>query len=362
MNYLGERYPVIGRTLATAGLTLAPTGLTSHPVAHAGRERLVYVKHDEASGKLYGGNKVRKLDYLLARARQRGARAIATFGAVGSHHALATALYARELGFEPICFLGHQSSVDHVREALAAHVAIGTRIVRYGGDRANRIRVLREHLHRQKTWVIPAGGSSWLGAVGFVDAGLELASQLARSGEAPPARVYVANGTMGTAAGLALGLALADVDTEVHAVRVTDEAFASREGTLRLMTRTAALLNRIDSRFPADLPRRARIRHRGEFVGDGYTRPTTASEAAIAEAREALSLTLETTYTAKACAALLADTAARAAGDAPLLFWNTYNAQPLPTTAGLTLEDTRLPADFARYFDSPDAASSPASS
>lgn len=362
MNYLGERFPGIGNALETVGLMLAPTSLSSHAITHAGRQRLVYVKHDESSGRLYGGNKVRKLDYLLARARQRGARAVATFGAVGSHHALATALYAEALGFEPICFLGHQPSIDHVRDALGAHVAIGTRIVRYGGDRAKRVRTLRQHLHRDKTWVIPAGGSSWLGAVGFVDAGLELANQLAESGEAPPARIYVANGTMGTAAGLALGLALGDVDTEVHAVRVTDEAFASRERTFRLMVRIATLLNGIDDRFPADLPRRARIRHRGAFVGDGYTRPTTASEAAIDAARDALGLTLETTYTAKASAALFADTASRAAGDAPLMFWNTYNARPLPTHESLTLEDTGLPADFARYFDSPDTDSPPASS
>nr|MDJ0907351.1 pyridoxal-phosphate dependent enzyme [Woeseiaceae bacterium] len=220
-NFLGQHCPGIGSSLPVADLVNAPTPLTRHEITIGNTAAEIWIKHDEASGSLYGGNKVRKLAYILARAQQRRAQAIATFGAVGSHHALATALYARALGFEAICLLGHQSSTEHVREALSAHVANGTRIVRYGGDRRQRIATLRRTFRAQRTWVVPAGGSSWLGAVGFIDAALELAQDLAASGSQHPRRLYVANGTMGTVAGLGLGLALAGLDVEVQAVRIT---------------------------------------------------------------------------------------------------------------------------------------------
>ncbi len=358
-SILAREFPGIARALPVAGLLSAPTDLTRHQLALGNETQAVIVKHDETSGAPYGGNKVRKLDYVLARARERGAKQVATFGAVGSHHALATALYARAEGFEAICFLGHQPSTEHVYQTLAAHVANGTRIVRFGGSYANRLELLRRHFREAKTWVVPSGGSSWLGTVGFVDAGLEFAEQLRALGGELPRRLYVANGTMGTVAGLGLGLALAESVVEVQAVRVTSEAYCSRDGTYRLMHKTAELLHALDPRFPPGLAEEARIRFRHAFVGDGYTRPTPMSEAAVALAREQLSLDLENTYTGKAFAALLADAAGN--NDEPLAFWNTYNARPLPGRSNVTLEDTGLPEDFARYFPSEDASSSPSS-
>ena len=349
-NFLGQRYPGIAAQLPVADVVKAPTPLTHHEIAVGNSATRVWIKHDERSGSLYGGNKVRKLAYILARAQARRAQAIATFGAVGSHHALATALYARALGFEAICFLGHQSSTDRVLAALSAHVANGTRIVRYGGDRRRRLATLRQTLRSQRTWVIPAGGSSWLGAVGFVDAALELAQDFAAGDGRYPRRLYVANGTMGTVAGLGLGLALAGLDLEVQAVRITSETLANRNATLKLMRKTATMLHRIDPAFPADLANRARICFRDEFVGEGYTRPTPASDRALRVAADELAMTLESTYTAKAFAALLADAEDESARAEGLLFWNTYSAVALPEHAGLTLEDTGLPDDFRRYF------------
>ena len=349
-NLLGKHFPGIGAGLPVADLLRVPTPLTRHEITVDNASADVWIKHDESSGSLYGGNKVRKLAYILAHAQSRQAEAIATFGAVGSHHALATALYARALGLDAICFLGHQSSTTHVADALSAHVANGTRIVRYGGDRRQRIATLRQTLAPRRTWVVPAGGSSWLGATGFIDAALELAADFEAGDARYPRRLYVANGTMGTVAGLGLGLALAGLDIEIQAVRITSDAIANSDGTLKLMQKTAALLNRIDPAFPVDLADQARIRFRDEFVGGGYTRPTPASDAALRLAADELAMTLETTYTAKAFAALLADAGDESARAEGLLFWNTYNAVDLPQHAGLTLADTGLPDDFQRYF------------
>ena len=112
---------------------------------------------------------------------------------------------------------------------------------------------MRSSLQGRGTWVIPMGGSSWLGSVGYVNAGLELAAQIEAGDIDRPDRIYVATGTMGTAAGLALGLALANIDCRVQAVRVSHDSIANRERMDRLLHKTAMLMHRIDPRVPQDL-------------------------------------------------------------------------------------------------------------
>lgn len=349
-DYLCQAYPRLAGSLRRLPLAELPTPLEARELRLANRAVAVCIKHDDVSGRLYGGNKVRKLEYLLQRARERNATRVATFGTVASNHALATAIYAKSLGLDCLCFLSHQSKTASAAVALNEHLHLGTGIVRIGTDRSERLATLRRHLPGQKTWVIPAGGSCWLGAVGFVNAGLELAAQCA-AGETPlPDRLYVANGTMGTAAGLAVGLALAGLRTEVHAVRVTHDFVANAAGMDRLINKTAAMLRRIDPSVPADSAQRARLRFRNGFFAGGYARSDAATETAIHLAREQLGLDLEATYTGKAMAALIADAGRGELDGKSVLFWNTYNSRVLPAGAGIPADTTALPAEFLRYF------------
>jgi len=105
--------------------------------------RVVTVKHDNLTGDVYGGNKVRKLEYLLCRARDRRAERVATFGTVASNHALATALYATSLGLECTCLLSHQSKTPLAAAVLNSHLQIGTEIICLSGKRAERIQTMR---------------------------------------------------------------------------------------------------------------------------------------------------------------------------------------------------------------------------
>jgi hypothetical protein len=91
------------------------------------------------------------------------------------------------------------------------------------------------------------------------------------------------------------------------------------------------------------------VRH--EFYGDGYARSTPATDAAIVVARDALDLDLESTYTGKAMAALLHDAGRAEHRKASLMFWNTYNSNPLPATQAKATDPAQLPAEFMRYFD-----------
>lgn len=350
-DYLANAYPVLAKKLHKLPLADLPTPVTSGRIETGEVSANVDVKRDDMTSSFYGGNKLRKLEYLLRRVQEKNARCIATFGSVASNHALATTLYAERIGLPCICLLSHQTKTPAARRVLSILLQHDAEIVCYRGDYHSRIETMRRHVQGRGCSVIPLGGSSWLGTVGYVNAGLEFAAQVA-AGEAPcPGRIYIATGTMGSAGGLALGLALAGLDSSVQAVRVSPSSLMSEDRLYKLMNKTALMLNRIDPSIPADLVRRTNIETRHEFFGDGYAKSNAATDRAVAIAREQLQLSLETTYTGKAMAALVHDIERRHVDNSRLLFWNTYNSSPLPPVDESTLDLERLPAEFGRYFD-----------
>ena len=347
-DYLAEAHPKLAERLRKWSFASLPTPISHHEIALPAGSRSVVVKHDDQTSLVYGGNKIRKLEYIFERARERGAARVATFGAAGSNHALATAIFARELGFECTCFLAHQKPAPNIAGTLCMHLQLGTELVRYGGG-VNHLDLFRRYLQNRKTWVIPLGGSCWLGVVGFVNAGLELAAQI-KSGELDaPDRIYIANGTMGSVAGLALGLALAGSSAEIHAVRVANNRSAKREVLNRLMKKTATLLNNYDPAIPANLADESNIVWRDDFYAGGYAIVDKTTERAVNFAKDNMGLTLDTTYTGKAMAALLHDLGSNKAGTSSL-FWNTYNSRPLPISGVGGPPPAGLPDQFERYF------------
>ena len=350
-DYLSTRFPTVGKTLKREILANLPTPVGDVLVDLASGQKSISVKHDNLTGDLYGGNKVRKLEYLLKHAGEKGCKRIATFGSAGSNHALATSLYARKLGLDCTCFLSHQAKTPLAPVTLNMHIKNGTEIVRYGGSYAKRIATLREYLWGKNAWVVPMGGSSWLGAVGFVNAGLELADQISSGSVSTPDRLYVATGTMGTAAGLAIGLALANLSTEVQAVRVSDPTVMNEEALQRLINKTAFMLRRLDSSIPADLVSRVHIVVRNDYFAGGYAKTNDATDAAVRFGKDQLNIKLETTYSGKAMAALLNDLDDASFADKKFLYWNTYSSAKLPVPGDKPLDRAALPAEFIRYFE-----------
>lgn len=349
-DYLANAYPVLAANLQKAAIASLPTPLSSIEFETAKGRQCIQVKHDDQSHSLYGGNKIRKLEYLLQRALERNAKRVATFGTVGSNHALATAIFARQFGLECTCFLAHQNRSPNIARTLNMHIKLGTEIVPYGGS-VDHLQVFRRFLQNRQVWVIPLGGTCWLSTVGFVNAGLELSAQI-EAGEARlPERIYIANGTMGSSAGLALGLALAGLPTEVHAIRVADNRFTSPEALTRLMRKTVLLLHRLEPSIPINLVQRTRLRWRDDFFAGGYAAVDEATQNAVVFAHEKLGLALETTYSGKAMAALLHDLAADDYVAGKYLFWNTYNSRPLPVADTAPTSVADIPAEFMRYFD-----------
>ncbi len=348
---LYRRFPALADVLPHVALVHRPTPVERMPID--GHE--VWVKRDDRSAERYGGNKVRKLEFLLGEALEQGAVETLTFGAAGSNHALATAVYARALGLRPISMLTPQPNASYVRRNLLAQHALGADI-RPFPDRESReraaVRVLREREAEtgRRPYVVPMGGTSPVGSVGFVDAALELASQV-EAGDVPlPDLLYVPLGSMGTTAGITAGLSAAGLPTRVVAVRVTPLEWANEEALAALIARTVELLRSAGARVAVDVPRESwEIRH--DAFGDEYARFTPEGVAAVAAADEA-GLHLEGTYTGKTMAALLADLRSGSLDGQRVLFWDTYNSLDL----GELIADVdwrELPDAFHGYFTEP---------
>ncbi|MEM1261123.1 MAG: pyridoxal-phosphate dependent enzyme [Pseudomonadota bacterium] len=318
----------LARAVPRVGLGNYPTPVSTVDTEHG----QLFVKHDERAHDRYAGNKLRKLEYLLADASARDCRYVATFGAAGSNHALATAVHARGLGFRPVAFLSRQTATERVAKTLACHVQLRTKLV-YAGQGTQRDAAVRETLRALdgRAAVIPMGGSSWLGALGFVAAGAELSEQIATNQLPTPSRIVMPLGTMGSVIGLAMGLHLCALPTRVHAVRVVSDDIANKSRLLAAGNRWAAEMQQLDPTI--DLSGwQERVTIDDEQFGAGYARATEASEDARQQAANLAGLELENTYSAKAFAAVLA-TSSTAEG--PTLFWNTFDPRfPAPPVYG----------------------------
>jgi D-cysteine desulfhydrase len=349
-DFLAAAYPLLSDRLRKLPLADLPTPVSTVRFATRAGSREISIKRDDLSSTHYGGNKIRKLEYIFQRARERNAVRVATFGAVGSNHALATSIMAQRSGFDCTCFLGPQKRTPNIARTLNMHRKLGTELVPFGRA-VDQLATLRRYLHGRRCWVIPMGGSSWLGAVGFVNAGLELAQQIESGDIAMPHRIYVANGTMGSCVGLALGMALAGLPIELHAVRVVDAVVATPAGFERLMRKTAMMLHSLDGSIPADIADRTCVHWRDEFLAGGYAASDDITERAVAVAQTALELNVETTYTGKALAALLHDLELPDYAGESFLFWNTYNSRAFPVTGERPRSTENIPPEFLRYFD-----------
>ena len=215
----------------------------------------LFVKCDDESGRIYGGNKVRKLEFLLADAvRQKAARVITT-GAAGSNHALATAVYAKAAGLKATLVLFDQPTSSLVRNNLLMDAYCGADMVfeeTFGKLAARFPEIVKsyEALDGHVPYVIPAGGSSPLGAVGYVNAAFELKGQIDRGTLPEPEAIFLPLGTMGTAAGLMLGLKAAGLGSRVVAVRVVPPVVANSGKLAALFDETLTLLRGLDPSFP----------------------------------------------------------------------------------------------------------------
>jgi D-cysteine desulfhydrase len=321
-------HPELARVLPRHPIVTGPTPVAALPLAGL-PEGALFVKRDERCSPLYGGNKPRKLEWILGEAVGRGARRLITTGGIGTHHGLATAILGRDAGLRTALVLVAQPVTREVQRTLELLAVSGAELRYGGGVPGAALEVVRAFaaatLRGERPAYVPTGGSSTRGNLGLVSAAFELAEQV-RAGVLPePALLYVAVGSGGTHAGLVAGLALAGLRTRVVGVLATDILPPS---TRRLTRMARAALYELARALPG-LRTPPVGEHDFDFVrsqlGPGYGAATVAAREAVAAAA-ARGLEIETTYTGKCLAALIERARSGGGLPGPVLFWNTFNA------------------------------------
>lgn len=345
------RHPELARSLPRLVLGRFPTALQPlrgiPELERAGVE--LWVKREDLCSPLYGGNKVRKLELLLADPRlqtsplatatdgtpqPRSEACVLSYGAYGSNHVLAMALHARALGLKSAAVLFPQPITPLVQQRLREQLGAGVQLfpcrtyLHAPWQRYQALQTARRAVdgHSPDLVELAPGGSSPLGTLGWVSGGLEIAAQV-QAGEAPHFdAVYGALGSGGMIAGLWLGLQAAA--KTLVAVRVVPWPVACRLTVQVLAARTQGLLQALLANPAQPPPPRPRLQIRGGFVGAGYGDPSAAAVEAVRWASEH-GLNLEPTYTGKTLAALLSDVRAGRLRGQRVLFINSYNSADL---------------------------------
>jgi len=300
----------------------------------------LYIKRDDFSGScLFGGNKVRKLEYLLGDAQAKGCDTVFTYGATQSNHAMQTVSACRRRGLTPVLYLvafvkpdeedlranllldrimGAEVHVVEIQEGETEHQA---------EDRS--IQMAREHMARleaegHRCYEVPMGGASEIGSVGFLEGFVELEEQLLAAGTHAD-YIFHATGSGGTMAGLQAGRKLLGSDTEIVSVNVSfkDESYLQR--TADLANRSLAAIGAADVQVtPQELHMDL------GYYAPGYEMPNEAASEAIRLLAREEGLLLDPVYSGKAFAGMLDHIrTGKVPAGSTVVFWHTGGATAL---------------------------------
>lgn len=319
----------------------------------------IFIKRDDKTSNLFGGNKVRKLEFLLGEAIYGGAEVVLTRGCTGSNHATATALHAHKLNLKTILYFLHQKPTSYLQRNLLLNMHAQAQMLTFSTPAqidAAIAQTSREiaRMSNKPSYYIPGGGSNNVGILGFINAALELKDQINQGLLPEPDLIYVSLGSCGTAAGLIIGLKLAELKTKVVSVLVLPEKNTGDKQALikKLCSDTIEYLTSIDQTFSSITINDNDIFIRNEQIGDGYAIPSKNTSNAIKMLKEQELITLDGTYSGKAFAALLHDLKTNDIKDKKILFWNTFFAE---NCASITkqIDYKILPKELHHYFVEP---------
>ncbi len=266
----------------------------------------LWIKRDDCTGLATGGNKTRKLEYLMADALQTKADTIITQGATQSNHARQTAAIATRLGMRCYIILEDRTGYTHEDYTQSGNVFLdhlfGAAVSTVPGntdmDQAMQQLATRLRDEGRRPYVIPGGGSNAIGALGYVTCALELADQANNLGLNIDVLVH-ATGSAGTQAGLVAGFEGARAQIPVYGVGVRAPKQPQEERVHRLAVQTAEMLG-----VPGSVAREAVVAN-CDYVGEGYGIPTKGMIEAVTMLARSEGILLDPVYSGKGMAGLI---------------------------------------------------------
>lgn len=279
--------------------------------AHVGGPR-IWIKRDDCTGLATGGNKTRKLEFLLGDALAQGCDTLISQGALQSNHARQVAAAGAAAGLKVHLVLSDavpDRQPDYARLGniqLCRLLGAQVQIVPGDSDSDALCAQLARDLaaNGAKPYVIPMGGSNGMGALGYASALIEIANQMHALGE-PLDAVVLATGSGGTQAGLMLGAALMQWSGQVYGVSVSPDYALAAQRVGKALDEASALLD-----LPTEVARSVPLLVDEAFKGPHYGIPNTATYAALELAARMEGVLLDPVYSGKGFAGLLAACAA----------------------------------------------------
>jgi len=284
----------------------------------------IYMKREDLISPLYGGNKVRRYEFVLADAKAKGATRIVTSGAIATTQAMATALYGRALGYEVCVVLYEWSALtDFARDTILNLVGVGAEVIFHSFPVTAFARCWLE-MRKPGSYFIMPGASYALANIGYVDAMLELGRQVER-GEAPkPDVMVVSSGASGTLAALALGAARLGWDTEVVGIRIAAPYVTNRFNVGKIIQSTDRFLAARDPRWKP-VADRVNYSIHTQTLGPGYGYPTPEAIVGAGKLQDLTGVYGEITYSGKGLAGLRQIAAMPRYRGKTILTWNTLS-------------------------------------
>jgi 1-aminocyclopropane-1-carboxylate deaminase/D-cysteine desulfhydrase-like pyridoxal-dependent ACC family enzyme len=355
---LFNRFPRLRDRIAWTPIGQWPTPvLRADDFGHRVGLASLHLKREDLSHPDCGGNKTRGLEFLIARAVERGAECIVTCSSAGSHHISKTAWHAKRFGIDTVAIFLDQPVSEYVRRNLATALSSGARYIL-----ANKLTIVPKTLMTyvsesfRRNWAegsrpvyfIAPGGTNTRSMLGHVNAALELKTQVDAGVMPAPDYIFVVMGSLGTAAGVALGLKLAGLSSRVVGVTVSYPWYCTRRRLARFARRANQWMRRLDSSVPdADMrPGDFDVVH--SALGEGYALFTPRGESLARMLYEAHGVRADGAYTAKALDGMMQYIEANQLSSSNHLFWHTYFEFP-----PCELAAEAIPASVRRYFETP---------
>ncbi len=318
--------------------------------------RNLYVKRDDLSCRYYGGNKVRKLEWVLADAKAKERKTLLTIGGIGSNQVLATAIYGQKAGFKVVGLIFDQLNADYVRRNLLLDYKYNVEFV-YASNIVLELfnfglQYVVRYIKGEAPYYVPGGASSSIGNMGYVNAAFELRDQIKQGIFPEPDYILAAAGSLGTAPGLQLGCMLAGLKSRVIGVRVSMPWYITTKKYADRINELNRFMREIDTTVPLKKVVSGDLILLEDYLGKEYAAFTDGAQAMIKKVKELEGLMLDPTYTAKTLFGGLDWLKKQGEQDKTVLFLNTFNSVDL-TDQFKDIKYQVLPRKLYKYFERP---------